>query len=89
MAALLLKVPCFTFDIDLENQTNQPHGQQDAADPEWIGDGIAHPHDTHLTRLSSQLTQYLLTSPQGGGIGHGTRVGAENDRQRDTEQFVD
>ena len=49
----------------MEEHPDEPHGEQDAADPERVGHGIAHPHQAGGSRIRPQLGQDLLASPEG------------------------
>ena len=88
LARLLLERGCFFVDLDVKEHANEPHGEQDAADPERVGHRIAHPHQAGGARIRPELRQDLLTRPQRRGVGHGTGEDPEDHRQRHVEQLV-
>ena len=88
LACLLLESDRLLLDLDVEEHTDEPHGEQDAADTERVGHRIAHPHQAGGSRIRPQLGQDLLASPQGRGIGHGPGKDPEDHRQRYIEQLV-
>ncbi|VTR57989.1 Uncharacterised protein [Serratia fonticola] len=69
----ILKLLRFLIDIDAEEQPDQPHHQQNAADTEWVSHCIAHPHAVNQLRIGTQIGEYLLPGTKRRGVGHRRR----------------
>ena len=88
IAAVFIKLLSLFLNVDAEEQPDQPHGQQNAANTEWIGHGVAHTHLVDGIKRHAKVAQDLLPGPQRRRVGYRTGKDPEHHGERNIEQFM-